>query len=73
MSSIFPQKQEQPTERIVQLRERWKTFSFPLQMLLEEHLKWYGLEATQHAILILEQTLAQQRDERGRPIDATRE
>ena len=48
---------EQQAERAIQLKERWKPLSFPLQLLLQEHLKRYGLEAAQHMTFLLEHAL----------------
>jgi hypothetical protein len=39
---------------LVCLQERWKALPFPYQMLLQEHLACYGLDAADHATFLLE-------------------
>lgn len=50
-------QERQERELETALKHRWKHYPFPLQFLLDEHLKSYGLDAASHTLALVERTI----------------
>lgn len=50
------QEREKQAQQIAHLKERWITFSFPVQEMLKLHLHFYGVRSAQDTTDILERS-----------------